>query len=691
MAAFPQDKDIQRLLDMKGYDYGFTALAIYAFIEVYMKCVNTPNFLELSRFQQIASGDEGKFKSIIDKFWETKFHGNPYNDRNDGRYKKLLEIKEGKYYADGVRHTFESADAEKLRHAIMHLISFCSLVGENELCQKFIEFRKMLSSWDNKEVDQNYQKEIDELNKRIQEFQQNHSDAVVAIEELEKAKKQLQESLENLTDENGELKKDYALLLDYIDTLKELTYYTRSRKEYEQVLLTPGPDQIKAIEQFEIGKDFLITGSAGTGKSFVLLKIYEKILEQNKICYLATYTNSLTNFTRFTANLLNQKNNTNFEYKIDTVDHLFSSLYFNCFKKKILKTLEKNQNEEEELANYLINRLNIRTYTNFIVNELINYIWPNLITEKQDYLDETKCPRDLMPKLPLGSTREEIWDLCSSVTNHFAGIKEIPFCAKEFARYEMAVNGQYSPVYDYILIDEAQDLGKADLLCLRNYCHNIVVSGDLTQSIYQPYKSWKLLNIQNTANLDLNYRNTIQITDFANKFCEKLNMAQTDSKGFRNGPSVEVYKLPTKSINFTHEHFKAIKNKIEMYTKELNYSPDNICIIATRQIWEVEEELKNLRIDYELVKNAQMEENGKIKLASIHSAKGLSFPVVLLIADDTPDYMTGKYKKDTVTRIQNQLYYVAITRAMDILNIFTLDKKYENCSCVDVFKEIQSI
>ena len=58
----------------------------------------------------------------------------------------------------------------------------------------------------------------------------------------------------------------------------------------------------------------------------------------------------------------------------------------------------------------------------------------------------------------------------------------------------------------------------------------------------------------------------------------------------------------------------------------------------------------------------------------MHSSKGLDFPIVLLFLYKEP--FTGFYYDDeTRHKMTRNLIYVAMTRAMDHLNVFTLDKK----------------
>ena len=64
-----------------------------------------------------------------------------------------------------------------------------------------------------------------------------------------------------------------------------------------------------------------------------------------------------------------------------------------------------------------------------------------------------------------------------------------------------------------------------------------------------------------------------------------------------------------------------------------------------------------------------------IRLSSLHSSKGLDFAVVLLYLPTLPP--RGDYDDRAAQGIVRNLLYVAMTRAMDNLNVFTLEGAHE--------------
>ena len=57
-----------------------------------------------------------------------------------------------------------------------------------------------------------------------------------------------------------------------------MTVYTRTRLDFERSLVRLTAEQSKVLAQIKLNRDFLVKGSAGTGKSLVLIKALEKAL-----------------------------------------------------------------------------------------------------------------------------------------------------------------------------------------------------------------------------------------------------------------------------------------------------------------------------------------------------------------------------------------------------------------------------
>lgn len=68
------------------------------------------------------------------------------------------------------------------------------------------------------------------------------------------------------------------------------------------------------------------------------------------------------------------------------------------------------------------------------------------------------------------------------------------------------------------------------------------------------------------------------------------------------------------------------------------------------------------------------ETTGSVRLCTMQSCKGLDFPVVLFLADHRiPEAQTHSvYDEETFMNQQFNMVYVALTRAMEMLYVFTV-------------------
>jgi len=232
---------------------------------------------------------------------------------------------------------------------------------------------------------------------------------------------------------------------------------------------------------------------------------------------------------------------------------------------------------------------------------------------------------------------------------------------------------------EYSFIDEAQDLSPVILAIIKETTSNAVfLAGDSDQSIYRKGFTWKRSGIDvsgRTKILHTNFRNTIQIHDFAEKY--RNNFKDKDSetlpKAFRPGPPVE-FTLRESSQALYKEVIEQVKFCINI----LSYEPENICIIAPRN--DNLDKINNMLTD-ELNQESQkigaadfsFETSKNVRLTTLQSCKGLDFPVVLLIADHRVRF-DSSYDEETKDTQQHNLIYVAMTRAMEMLHIFSMEE-----------------
>ena len=224
----------------------------------------------------------------------------------------------------------------------------------------------------------------------------------------------------------------------------------------------------------------------------------------------------------------------------------------------------------------------------------------------------------------------------------------------------------------YLFVDESQDLLPVELTVLKKLTrHAVILAGDAEQSIYQaraPYARGGFQLRGNTRVLHTNFRNTIPIHRFAENFKKRSPYTSRDASeeavAFRDGPAPEIY-IPEEGESLSY----LLIRKVMVFIEEIGYSPENIAILipSVKLKKRIEQELEKAGYGSVWVKDEEFDfhREGVVRLCPIHSSKGLDFPVVMLYL---PYLFQPKSEEDE--KKQRNLLYVAVTRAMDNLNIF---------------------
>ncbi len=697
--SFPTNKDVQRIIDMQSSDCGFFVLAVYAFIEQYMKT-------EISYFAGIEDTDD-KFHDLIYKYVGALKKRSGWVTDKDHDF--LFSMKNGKRNANKVRHQFESLSIEEARAAIRDLLQFCE-ISDHSLREKFEPLNSQLSEWIQRKAPAETAKELLEANNKITEMQKNLPTIIKESTEYQELQQQLdnmkkrcqifeteknqseqaasmlKKEIENYENKQIEVQDKFGHYENYISNLQRMLTYTRTRNDFEHSILRLTSEQDDAVNRIKFKKDYLVKGSAGTGKSLVLLKAVEKLIEQTKndeykpTITFVTFTTSLVKYNAYVAKLMNMGIA---EENIKTADSFFKEILDYAIPKHYVNYSEQYITNYKKIISEIIKKdySNKNIQTDDIFNEATSFIWPNMIT-KEEYLDQMIDRTGL--KFALKHDQRVIyWDIIVKLEEK---LNQEKAWLPEYARLQVARNLKSQPLSeddkftDYIFIDEAQDLSICSMFCLKAVCRaSVIMAGDKDQTIYQIQTPIKRSGIDisgNSVTLKTNFRNTIQINDVAERYRKLIKGMNQESNpsSFRMGPPVELIDL---DIETTHSQdlFELIAQRVKICINELGYAPENICIILSdiknQKPDKVINELSKLGIESEGIKNKDYSVGGKVSISTIQSCKGLDFPVVIMLADHRVHFNDSKYDEETVERLQRNMFYVAMTRAMDLLTVIT--------------------
>lgn len=693
----PTIEQINRLKSLQGVDSGIFTLAVFSTLEAYFR-------------EKLGDSADNttKFYELLDAYRER------FSVHNPKEYQLFRDIQNNQKNTNQVRHHFKNLSIEEANSAAFLLSQFATIFNLPNLVQ-INQLAANLKIWDSRKSPAETAKELEKANQDLKRLSETNADMAQKVEELDSKKKELElvsaklrtlqldyeqqiaknkqnkERIDELRhakndveQENRktqtELQTQIAKLSDaeyYINNLSRLACYTRTRYDYEQTLVHLTHQQQAIVNQVKFSRDFLVKGSAGTGKSLVLLKTLEKLIQQNKQSLfdgeksikLITFTHSLEKYNKYIAALMNIENPLEEEI-IGTSENYVNKILKDAFPNiKLSYVLPKITDIENE------NPLGQDIWT-----ELDKFILPKCVTEKE-YCEE-KIRRTGMKKAQNSGKRKPIWQAVDAIFREWDKHEEQPVQYVVYKLIQKIENGEYKIPEelktDYLFVDEAQDLSAATLRLIRaTVRESMILAGDNDQSVFQPGFTWSRAGIDISGNskiLNINFRSTNQINEIAEKYRATIKGADKEDRPetFRLGPPVELHDNKT-----LEDSFNQMISTVKMCLNSLNYEPENICLIAPRKslLEQLRERLKiELDLDSSFVNEPDFDfsKEGIIRLATTQSCKGLDFPVVLFYLDHRAHFV-DVFDEATADKMNRNMIYTAITRSIEMLHVFTLE------------------
>lgn len=267
---------------------------------------------------------------------------------------------------------------------------------------------------------------------------------------------------------------------------------------------------------------------------------------------------------------------------------------------------------------------------------------------------------------------------------------------------ELIESGEYDKKYDYILIDEYQDINFVRCKLLqalqKSAGAKIFAVGDDWQSIYKFNGSDVSLFIDfekyfpgsETIKIEKSRRNPTKINSISTKFILKNKKQQKKELRYYkkienvNQDPLKIVRYPTKNENYKILKLEAILADIKKKSKKenpkiliLGRANDDINSFVNNNIFLVKDYDKFKKIIYTENKNLD------ITFMTVHKAKGLEFDEVVVInlvnkingfpiqIEDDPLLDFVKTKDSCLYAEERRLFYVALTRSRNNVYLLT--------------------
>jgi superfamily I DNA/RNA helicase len=440
------------------------------------------------------------------------------------------------------------------------------------------------------------------------------------------------------------------------------------------------PDQREAVERSYSGPA-RVSGSAGTGKTIVALHRAVHLARANPDArvLLTTFSEPLANALRTKLRVLLTGEPRLGEridvHALDAIARRLHELAIGPVKLASRDTLST------VLADAASGVEAHRFSPSFLLTEWDEVVDAWQLTSWEAYRDVTRLGRKT--RLP-ERQRQLLWSIFERVR---AGLDEhgLVTLSGLFSRLASHVQATGQRPFDFVVVDEAQDLGVAQLRFLAALGADrpdaLFFAGDLGQRIFQQPFSWKALGVDirgRSRTLRVNYRTSHQIRAQADRLLgPEVSDVDGNSESRRgtmsvfNGPEPVVQALDT-----VEAEGEAVGRWLSARAAE-GVVPHEIGLFvrSDAELPRARAAVESSGLAFKILDDSLTGASGHVSVSTMHLAKGLEFRAVVVMACDDEiiplqariESVADDADLEDLYSTERHLLYVACTRARDYL------------------------
>jgi hypothetical protein len=426
------------------------------------------------------------------------------------------------------------------------------------------------------------------------------------------------------------------------------------------------------------------SGSAGTGKTVVALHRAARLaqLAPGNRVLLTTFSQPLANaLSRKLAVLVGENSPVLRRVTVSPYHSVADELYQLAFGRRAVVASDE---QVEDAVTKAAESVGAAGFTvRFLLSEWRHVADAWQIADVEAY---AKVPRLGRKNRMSAGQRERLWPVFAAVRTSLAkrGLATWPeIYARNAAHYAAR---EHKP-FTHIVVDEAQDLGVAELRFLAAIApatpDALFFAGDLGQRIFQQPFSWKELGVDvrgRASTLTVNYRTSHQIRRAADRLLPNA-VLDVDGNADERDRTVSVFNGPPPEIRqFDSEQAEidAVGAWIKQITGDGNL-PDEIGIFvrSRAQMPRARAAVEAAGLPWLELSERDQEADGYVQIGTMNLAKGLEFKATAVMACDDGviplqsrlEAVADETELDDVYETERHLFYVACTRARDRLLI----------------------
>ena len=434
-----------------------------------------------------------------------------------------------------------------------------------------------------------------------------------------------------------------------------------------------------------------VSGSAGTGKTVVALHraVYLAHKDEDARVLLSTFSDTLANALRGSLyRLIWNTPKLGERIEVAAIELIGMRLYSAEFGKPVFASRDEISTLLKAAAAQVDG---LKASTAFLLSEWDDVVDTWQVDDWETYRDAKRLGRKT--RLP-ESQRAMYWQVFAHVQTQLKQTGKIT-TAEMFAKLAEAMPKRKHPVFDYIVVDEAQDISVQQLRFLAaiagNRANALFFAGDLGQRIFQTPFSWKSLGVEvrgRSRTLKINYRTSHQIRSQADRL---LNPEVSDVDGnveSRQG-TISVFNGPEPTIR-CYTDADAESQAVGVWLSQCNTSgvlPQEMGVFvrSENELPRAQAAVKAAGLEGRVLGKDMATEEGFVSITTMHLAKGMEFRVVAVMACDdeiTPlqtriDTAADETELTEIYDTERQLLYVACTRARDQLHVSAVQPESE--------------
>lgn len=434
-----------------------------------------------------------------------------------------------------------------------------------------------------------------------------------------------------------------------------------------------------------------ISGSAGTGKTIVALHRAVFLARNNPEArvLLTTFSDTLANALRTKLKcLISNEPRLGERVEVHAINAIAMRLFelnFGCphiAPRETVQQLFIEAAREAEEQHFGIH---------FLVKEWEDVVDAWQLKTWEEYRDVMRLGRKT--RLP-EKQRAMLWSVFDRVRIALKN-RELLTYSDLFNRLASCFSQSKHSPYDFVVVDEAQDVSVAQLRFLATLGagrpDGLFFAGDLGQRIFQQPFSWKLLGVDirgRSKTLRINYRTSHQIRMQADRLLAP-EISDVDGNTEERCGTISVFNGPKPTIIVLDTPESEVQTVSRWLTDRINggvtLQEIGVFVRSRAEMNRACRAVKEAGLPFKVLDENIETTSGHVSISTMHLAKGLEFRAVVVMACDDEviplqeriETAADETELEEVYNTERHLLYVACTRAREHLLVTSVEPASE--------------